>query len=453
MTCIHISRQATRTEDATRGLRAGSFARRSFIWKSFAGALGATALLLPGVASAQSFGSSLSPLTTVTTGGCTVQVPTAVSNTSPLASGAPSGAAALQAAAAIACSATGMVSAAQGVSRVTAGVVMDHVAESRSQMQSRLPIFSQITSFAGAPENAAFTQLVSKGAPAVSMARPAPVTRNVSGAIWIRPFGDYDRRDFGLTSVRQSQAGFLAGVDATIENVTSPNDGLLIGAFGGFVSTRTQTRGVFGDADLTGGIVGVLGSYFNGGFFIDAQLKGEFLELDEAATPFIPGANPAFFTGRSVDVRNFNVSGAVGYKFELGNGYYIEPSVAVDHVTTSFDGNSGGLGLVVTLPDADATRGRIGARFGTVFTSGNVRVEPSITANVWHVFDASNPGFLVNNLAGTVLTGSEEITYGEIGLGANFLTTGGLSGFARAEVRFGEDVFGVGGRLGLRYRF
>lgn len=353
-------------------------------------------------------------------------------------------------------SGTTAVLAAQSIAFQGGTAILDRVTQIRGDAQraaaGSAPALPQMTQYAPLGQYAA---LVSKDPIAPRIVAPAPPS-NIKPAVWARAFGDMERRtgfstltfggaNFGRDlGYSQATGGLLAGADVVISGVTAPDDGLILGVMGGYTTANVRLNQQAGRQDYDGGTVGAYATYLKGGFFADTLFKTDLLGLDITA----PGVR------QSTGLQNYNVLGNIGYRFDLPNALYIEPTAGLEYVSTVFDRTPVLAANAVPLQDGDAFRGRIGARLGTEFVQDNIRVEPSITGLVYNVFTES--GTTATFGGGTRLTGLTNVNKarGEIQASINFLNlTTGLSGFLRADYRIGEDLLGGGGRAGIRYQW
>ncbi|WP_162240239.1 autotransporter outer membrane beta-barrel domain-containing protein [Methylobacterium sp. Leaf93] len=336
--------------------------------------------------------------------------------------------------------------------------VLDRMTQLRSDVQraagSAPTAIPQALQYAGLTQ---YSALVSKDPIAPNLVQPAPVpASNVKPAVWARAFGDLERRtgfssgsfngvnvgrDLGYS---QSTGGVLAGADLVMSGITAPDDGLILGVLGGYTTAAVRLNQNAGNQDYEGGTVGTYATYIKGGFFADAMFKVDLLDLD------ITGSNLRQNTG----VTNYDVLGNIGYRFDLPNALYIEPTAGLEYVSTVFSRKTGGTAGTIALQDGDAFRGRIGARLGTEFVQDDIRVEPSITGLVYDVFSES--GTTTAFGSGTRLTGLTNVgkVRGEIQASMNFFNLKtGVSGFLRADYRIGDDLVGGGGKAGIRYQW
>jgi outer membrane autotransporter protein len=274
-------------------------------------------------------------------------------------------------------------------------------------------------------------------------------------AAWIKGYGDYEQRDgqasfsFAGTNFtsnlgyRQGTGGIMGGIDAVWSGLATATDGLVLGLLAGYTDSRVELRDSPTTQVFSGPSAGAYGTYLSGNWFLDLLFKVDLLSLDISSPGLSQSANPT----------NYNLATNIGYKFALPNGYYIEPTAGLEYVRTNFEHATALTATTVDLHNGDALRARAGARIGTEWVIGNVRVEPSLLGQVYEIAEATNNALLVN---GTSISMPSDVgrARGEVQGLVNVLNLQtGLSGFARVDTRFGEDLWSVGGKVGMRYRF
>jgi outer membrane autotransporter protein len=293
-----------------------------------------------------------------------------------------------------------------------------------------------------------------KAPPVAPVAAPAPVAARV--ATWGRIYGDFENRDNNVASFtfagqlftrdlsyQQRGGGLLAGADVVLSNLTSAADGLIFGPFGGYTTARVNFNNAGVTQNFTGGTVGAKATYVNGGFFTDAIVKVDLLSLDINAVAL----------SQQSDLTNLSVLGNIGYKFDLSQGFYVEPTAGFEYVQTNFSDSPVLTATTIPLLDGHVTRLRAGARFGTEWVTNNIRIEPSVLPLVYYIANASGLETFTAGGPGVITFPSDEgKVFGEVQASVNFFDlNSGLSGFVRADLRFGEDLFGGSGKAGIRY--
>jgi len=345
-------------------------------------------------------------------------------------------------------------SAAQTTSFVSNGLAFDRISDLRNSIRGN--------PFQGTPVAAtAYAQELAKDDPISPYVRgeaatAAPARVGVpKPAVWIRGYGDYEQRDgqasFSFAGAsfisglgyRQATGGVMGGIDAVWSGLTTATDGLVLGLLGGYTGSRVELRDSPTTQVFSGPSVGAYGTYLAGNWFFDLLFKVDLLSLDIS----IPGLS------QSAHPTNYNLATNIGYRFDLPNHHYIEPTAGLEYVRTNFDHATALTATTVALNDGDALRARAGARIGTEWVAGNVRLEPSLLGQVYEIAEATNNALSVN---GTSISMPSDVgrVRGEIqGLMNVINLQTGLSGFARVDTRFGEGLLSVGGKAGMRYQW
>jgi hypothetical protein len=91
-----------------------------------------------------------------------------------------------------------------------------------------------------------------------------------------------------------------------------------------------------------------------------------------------------------------------------------------------------------------------GARFGTEYYWGATQVVATFTALAYSDVQISGLVFNSGAFGGAVVPDDEGKLRGMGVLGLNFVHNPATTTYVNAEIRGGEDYFGVGGRIGLR---
>jgi outer membrane autotransporter protein len=298
---------------------------------------------------------------------------------------------------------------------------------------------------------------VAPAAPVVAAVAPRP-------ALWAQVFGDYERRDqsstvalnqrvqtLDLTS-RTHTGGIIGGADILFSNVALANDAVVLGVTGGYQESTTKVRTTQSEQRVSSSSIGVYGSYILGGFSLGLTAKTDFVELNSS---FVDFANSAPFMpvigGFETDGQNTSVGGTISYRFDLGRtGWTVEPTVGLDYTRSRFD-DAAQLGL----SNGSTLRARAGATFATFYqVSETMILQPSFGAFAFSNVDVDNGTNLTidfNSLQ-SVQTDEGQVR-GELNAQLTAIFANGFSAFAKAEVRFGEDLYGAAGRVGVRYQF
>ncbi|MFN3389574.1 MAG: autotransporter outer membrane beta-barrel domain-containing protein, partial [Allosphingosinicella sp.] len=274
---------------------------------------------------------------------------------------------------------------------------------------------------------------------------------------WLRGYGDWSKRDsessttlFNQTvthdlSYRQDIWGIQGGFDQVSRNVDSRGGLVMFGLTAGYVRSDLEFDARDSEARFSGFNLGGYMTYVTGRFFADVLVKADLLKLDY-------DSGIAGIVRDDADVRNYGVRLDTGYR--IGNrGFFIDPQATLEYVYTEMDE------LVVpgttVVSQGRSLWGRLGARAGTTIDMGGIRLEPSIMPSVWHLLDGDNDVRFFSGAETARLTDDRHRTYGEVSGILNMFGTGAsnLSGFVKADYRFGTNMSGYGVRAGLRLGF
>jgi hypothetical protein len=347
--------------------------------------------------------------------------------------------------------------------------------------------------------------------PAIAAVRAAPpppppviVEPEARFGAWTQVIGDYERRSAtgaaGISALANAQAvtqpagilttvplstsvssrsgtvGFQAGADITARGVLVPDDGMIIGAFGGYVTSdlslstfsASSNSGLVGSgssslsAKLSGGTAGLYATYFDGPFSTDVLLKVDALTLNESFTDtlaFAPGLadfgsisgpfNTSYTNSGSTSVLSGTVAANLNYRFDLYPNFWIEPTVGAQYTNTSYGANAVALGLA----DGSLVMVQGGSRFGTsTLIDNKVLMTTTLTGLAYSNVLVSGgfipgAGFAGNNI---LARADEGQVRGRGVLAFNFDFGQGVKSFILGEVRGGQGLFGAGGKVGVR---
>ncbi len=284
-----------------------------------------------------------------------------------------------------------------------------------------------------------------------------------STGVWGRVFGGTLERDtnFDLSTpagligpdlswsdrINQRWLGFVAGVDfgEAGSDADGHDTGWIAGLMGGYTSSDLDFDLSATKVDYRQGSIGAYASWYHGGLYLDAALKGDFGRM-----------NYKFSDGTGMDEArtNYRSLGAVmeaGYRIDGAHGVYVEPKATLAYVHTSFD-DFEVLGTGVSMDDASSLRGRLGLRFGARLDKPTVRFEPWLEASVWNEFRSDHGAVLIGNSFNLPVGHDFGGTIGEIAAGANLMgLANGWTAYARGSVQFGGgDYRAYTGNVGLR---
>jgi hypothetical protein len=329
--------------------------------------------------------------------------------------------------------------------------------------------------FAFAPDEAYAADL----GPQRMVVRTPPATPGgMQVAVWVQGFGDYEHRSEitpattptlggvpGTFLPRQPgdgtlstttdltrttwTAGVLGGFDLTYRNVFAGSDVLVIGALGGYTSAHTSFKTGTNTTDLTGPSVGAYAAYVRGPWSADVTFKADFYNEDQKFADFTGGAFAVSGTS-SIGLNVYSVTGNLNYKIPIGTNWYFEPTVGVLYSDTVYDSSAAALGLF----DTNATRVQGGARIGSTNLWGTTVVTSSLTGLAYSYVTITGGSSAGGAFAGTGTVQSDEgKVFGQFLFAQNYDFGRGYSASFAADVRFGNDLIGVGAKGGLRYQW
>jgi hypothetical protein len=303
--------------------------------------------------------------------------------------------------------------------------------------------------------------------------------------VWLEGYYDYEKQDNlnprgapdNNPTRRAVSGGMISGVDVSQFQLGSTISGFQIGGFGGYNSTRvkftdTTVRGRGDDnastqidtfsnqrQEMEGAFAGIYGSFVHGPVSADVTFKVDFFDFeqrfdqrrffsDECAPPNITITDTRF--RGSTSLTNYVVATNANYRIPVSAAFYIEPTVGLRYTHSDF--GSGALALGVR--DGDVFRVQGGLRFGTRFTTPDGWVwNTSLTGLLYS--DVSVNGFTVPGGVGQpAFPLVSEGKLRAMGVLSSRVDVGnGYSLYGDVEVRGGDDLFGFGSRLGVRYQW
>jgi opacity protein-like surface antigen len=282
------------------------------------------------------------------------------------------------------------------------------------------------------------------------------------------------------TKVQQDYAGFQAGRDISVLNDSLFGANWHFGATAGYVESYAKDITPAGGDQSAGTLktnfevpfVGVYGAVTKGNFYADGQVRFDYYQA-ELSDPITSG----IFNQR-LDARSWSLTGNLGYRFDMPQNWFIEPSVGGVYSHVSVDPldlsgtyvipNNPGFAFpgTVKINDFDSELGRVGVRVGTTIKTDDVIAQPFFVTNVYHEFagDVTTTITARGDQLGALgitappetglLTTSRIGTYAQFGFGSNFqlVADPGWLGYIRVDYRTGENIEGWAVNAGLRYQ-
>ncbi len=230
----------------------------------------------------------------------------------------------------------------------------------------------------------------------------------------------------GVTTTSAAAAGAF---DVTRIGIFTESDALTVVGTG--TGVWSSLPGIDATATAASGTI----AYTNGGFSTDFTVTGTWSSVVLKALGIVLPANSTAVS----------YAPNVQYKFDLGNNWYIEPTVGVTYTesyTANFDSKIG-----------DSTEVHGGARFGTEWMWGDWKVQPSVTSILFTVVDQNSIFDQFNQLAPNNNTSTKGLLGGRGSGKLNFVWNSNFSSYIEAH---GSSIGGAkayGGSGGLRWTF
>lgn len=256
---------------------------------------------------------------------------------------------------------------------------------------------------------------------------------------------------YGLNLIGSGDWSRAAGITVNSFGATGAADITKIGIFSAydaltFIFTGTGVWSHAPGIDTNTGVGAGTVAYINGGFSADFTLSGSWSSTSgPAIAPIVIGGVPIVVGG---DTTGLSYAPNVQYKFELGNGWYIEPTVGATYSQT-FTADFG-------TQTGDSTEVHGGARFGTETIWNGVRVQPSLKLEAFSMVAQSGVGAIATG-GGAFIPSASLFATGQVGGRAsgklNVLWTPTFSSFVEAH---GTDISGFssyGALGGFRWTF
>lgn len=325
-----------------------------------------------------------------------------------------------------------LTTAAQGAWYDSGGVVEDH-------------IYGNVYPQGGA--GGAGADLIYDAPPVI-----VPEQKAAHGSIlWGRATGNWSNRDTEVvvddgintltfdTGYKQDTYSLLAGLEF---RPTGDSDARL-GLFGGFVGSQVRYDDYGANARLSGGTVGGYGAVINGPWYLDAEVKGDFLTV-KYTSPSVEVSTKATSVGLLANT---------GYRME-GAGGFFEPIGSLAFVHTSLDDATGG-GADITYSNGDSFRAGVGARIGTTMANANgSSTELDLLGKVWNEFGQPNTVTVTDGATTETFTDGISGVFGEVvGRATVYSADRMSSGFISAGAKFGSEWVTISAKAGVRQGF
>jgi hypothetical protein len=334
---------------------------------------------------------------------------------------------------------------------------------------------------AAKPRTAVVTQPAPQPVSYAPSSAPQAIGTTRGYASWAEAFIDFERHD-NLNpgaqgeSIRNTTAGgYLSGFDYTERNGSGGfqvgllsghsqsnsrfNDQSTIGSSEPNVVNELTTQGVKLKRDGT--ILGAYGAIFSGAFSADALAKIDIMDLErrgnlrervfsqQCGGPLnLVGTDNVSLDADS-SVNDFTLAGNVNYRFDLSPSSWFEPTFGMRYTFSDYGSDADVLGL----KDGSVFRVQGGIRFGNrMLTSQGYLVTTTLTGLLYS--DVAVSGLVNTAVFSDAVSKVDEGKLRVLGaLASKVDMPSGISYYGQVEVRGGEDVFGLGGKVGLRYEW
>jgi uncharacterized protein YhjY with autotransporter beta-barrel domain len=254
--------------------------------------------------------------------------------------------------------------------------------------------------------------------------------------------------------------GYQFGLDGGVFNIAGTGASLHLGLTGGQILGAAVQKGYNNKTAMKDTFVGAYGIFSNGPFFLDAQLRQEFIDY----TVNVDDRGFVIRDGKDAS-RRFSAGLSGGYAFNLGKlsvvpaaGYTFARTTTANLNFATASSNS-----FVQFDDTTSHLAFAGISATTSFLllDDQLRMSPFVSATAYHDFGKDQSARLVLPTDTIDVTSGSGKTYGEVSLGANFLTLTPeiagtqrlLSGNVRGDVQFGKDRLGGSLNAQLRLQF
>jgi outer membrane autotransporter protein len=279
---------------------------------------------------------------------------------------------------------------------------------------------------------------------------PAPVVQKFSTfGVWAKGIGSWTNRNnywndgqrFGFdVGYQQNTFGFVAGGDMAVRGLLNANDTLIFGPLGGYTESNVNFRDQGTNFKYSGGTVGGTASYLINGFFADALIKADILNL----TMNLPTlANSGFSNGSTLST-TWGFIGNTGYHWNVGM-FFAEPILTIAYANTQINSlNMPALLTRVNFNNGESVRGAAGGRLGASLDNlwSGKRVDLTFTGRAWDEWGAgANTATLDNPGVPVLVTDRFTRVYGEIKGGADLIALGGgLGAFVNGGVKWNNQL-------------
>src|SRR5262249_41328720 len=148
------------------------------------------------------------------------------------------------------------------------------------------------------------------------------------------------------------------------------------------------------------------------------------------------------------DARSLGGSFELGYEFDIGNGFYLNPLAQLAYVASDIDDGRLADTIPMSFDDGESLRSRTGLRAGYRVAVAGAVIEPYLDAHFLHEFAGDNRGIVYGHLGAR----NELDSWGTVGGGVR-ATAANFTAFATLQSFVGDEIGGIAGQGGLRWSF
>ncbi len=314
---------------------------------------------------------------------------------------------------------------------------------------------------------------------------PVPLGRSRGYATWGEAFLDWEKHENlapgqeANPTRRTTTGGVISGMDWTVRGGGSVPEGIQFGILTGyshssakFTDATSNTFSVGGDvkSELTtqnvrqtveGGSVGGFLSMFSGAFSADALFKVDILDVErrgtlvenlfskECAVDFALIGTERVNLDGDTSVTNYTLAGNLNYRFDLSSSTWLEPTIGARYTFSDYGSDADKLGF----KDGSVFRIQGGLRYGHRMLAGGNLVTTTLTGLLYSDVAIEGLQLATNNFAAD----TAQVDEGKLrvlgALQTRIETPTGFTYYGQVEMRGGDDLFGLGGKVGMRYEW
>jgi hypothetical protein len=302
---------------------------------------------------------------------------------------------------------------------------------------------------------------------------PPMIYEPVRYAVWGQGFGEFERRTgsgvvpppalglgglgLGGTPINMSQSatiwGFNGGADATFRNTWWGGDILIAGLLTGYMSSDIRYSTGTLNASVEGPSLGGYVTYLSGPWTTELLGRVDFLRLSETfneTLAFNNGASVPISGSASTGLNDYIAAGNFYYKIIDAYTWWLEPTAGFRFTQSSYDASAAALGLA----SGHASRVQGGMRLAGNYFWGGVLVTPSIPGLAYDDVDVTGQVVTGGQFnASPIIPLDQGKVRGQGILALNFDYGTGVSTYVSGEVHGGSNLFGAGGKAGIRYQW